>query len=401
MFFYKFVKIYGLHLILFVVTVGTTMLAGSELITNKSWANWFNGSNQLAQPRWVDFLMGGMYSFAFLSFLTFHEFGHFFMAKYHKVKTSLPYYIPIFIPFFPINIGTFGAVIRLKEMPDSKIKFYDIGIAGPLAGFVVSIILLIVGFSTLPELDYLYTMNPQYLEDFGRIPTEDQLLSKYAMYQPLPRIGDSILFSFIKTTFADPTRLPNHFDLIHYPLIFVGFITLFFTALNLLPIGQLDGGHLTYGLFGSIASGLISRLAVLCLVVYGGIGLIHYDPNTFEWVYFLLGYIAYLIFISKKLVGEFSVVSTLLLIAGTLLLQQGLQHLFLDIQPNLLWLFYALLSVTVIGLDHPITNNEAPLDFKRKVLGWICIIVFILCFTPQPLVFEFADIKTGTISLLP
>jgi membrane-associated protease RseP (regulator of RpoE activity) len=212
------------------------------------------------------------------------------------------------------------------------------------------------------------------------------------------RIGDTLLFTWLGDWLADPSRLPNRFDIVHYPLLFVGYLTLFFTALNLLPIGQLDGGHVTYGLFGARAAGAISRLAVLVLVVYGGIGLVRYSDFHYDWLYLGIGYLAFLIYIGWKVVGEFNVIALVLLIAGTVLLQQGLQNLFPSLQPNLLWLFYSFLAVQVIGLDHPAADNEEPLDWKRKAIGWLCIVIFVICFTPQPLVFEFAELTSGVIS---
>lgn len=389
-----------LHLLLFVLTLGTTMLAGSELITNKSWYWWFENPNNLPLPVLSDYLQGAAYAFAFLTFLSFHEFGHYFTARFHGVRSSLPYYIPIYVPGMPLNIGTFGAVIRLKDMPDSKRKFFDIGIAGPLAGFVVSVVLLIWGFSTLPPLDYLFQMNPNYLSDFGGVPTEEQLLERYGQLMPQMRVGDTLLFSWLADLFADPARMPNRFEIIHYPLLFVGYITLFFTALNLLPIGQLDGGHVTYGLFGAQAASAISRFAVLALAVYGGIGLVQYSDHYNDWIYFLIAYVAYLTYIGYRVIGEFNILALLLLIVGAVLLQQGLQRLIADTQPNLLWLLYGLLAVRVIGLDHPASENEQPLDLKRKLLGWLCIIIFVICFTPQPLVFQFAEMPSGVISWL-
>ncbi len=389
-----------LHVLLFVLTVLTTMLAGSELVTNKRWIWWFYPGVSETLPVLSDFLKGAAYAFAFLAFLTCHEFGHYFTARYHGVRSSLPYYIPVFVPslYIPLNIGTFGAVIRLRDIPDSKRKFFDIGVAGPLAGFVVSVVLLVWGFLTLPPLDYLYQMNPNYLADFGGIPSEVQLLERYAQTIPLMRIGDTLLFTWLGDWLADPARMPNRFDLIHYPLLFVGYLTLFFTALNLLPIGQLDGGHVTYGLFGARVAGAISRLAVLVLVVYGGIGLVRYNDYHTDWLYVGIAYLTFLIYVGWKVLGEFNVVALILLISGTILLQQGLQNLFPDLQPSLLWLFYSLLAVQVIGLDHPASDNEEPLDWKRKVLGWLCIAIFIVCFTPQPLVFEFAGPAEGVIS---
>ena len=382
------------------------MMAGSEFMTNKFWnlwlqygyASWFGGGDPFPPnaekylPNFSDFLKGGMYSFAFLAFLTCHEFGHYFTAMYHRVKCSLPYYIPIFLPFSFINIGSMGAVIRLREQPDSTRKYFDIGIAGPLAGFVVSVILLWVGFATLPPLEEtIFAIHPEYQQIWGRIPTEQELLDKFHNPKnPQPTllyIGHSLLFRFFETFVADPARLPNHFEIMHYPLLFVGFITLFFTALNLLPIGQLDGGHITYGLFGRKRASFISRLTVVVLVSIGGLGMFDF-PNldlTQEGI-FLLIYLAYLYAVIIKVTGEGRFAQAVMIIAGVLIVQQSLQMLLqIDRAHNVLWLLYGLIATRFIGLDHPPAMTEHRLNLPRQILGWVAIVIFIICFSPSPL----------------
>jgi membrane-associated protease RseP (regulator of RpoE activity) len=142
-----------LQVVLFILTFITSTLAGAE------WA--YSKSILSGNYSWSDFVSGMSYSVPFLLYLTVHEFGHYFTAIYHKVKTSLPYYIPI-----PFSIGTLGAFIRLRARPASNIQQFDIGIAGPLAGFVVAVILLIYGFSTLPPAEYIFQFHPEY-KQFG------------------------------------------------------------------------------------------------------------------------------------------------------------------------------------------------------------------------------------------
>ena len=177
------IRVYAIHIGLFLLTLLTTLMVGAELVSStqlfilggksvaigKSWFAWVYTSKEIAlesvQLSLQDLVKGIPYSFSFLAFLTFHEFGHYFTSVYHKVKCSLPYYIPIYIPFIMLNIGSFGAVIRLKEIPDSTRKYFDIGIAGPLAGFVVSIFLLVYGFSHLPDVDeYVLGIHSEYYE---------------------------------------------------------------------------------------------------------------------------------------------------------------------------------------------------------------------------------------------
>jgi membrane-associated protease RseP (regulator of RpoE activity) len=396
---------YWLHIILFMMTVVTTMMAGMEFITAKSWAIWFQyqyltrieGMTVPPPPAHImpnafDFLKGWSYSFCFLLFLTFHEFGHYFTAVYHRVRCSLPYYIPIFIPFSALNIGSMGAVIRLRQQPDTTTKFFDIGIAGPLAGFVISIILLTVGFATLPPPEEkIFALHPEYQRIWGYVPSEAELLAKFGnpKYPQLMYVGHSLLFDGLAMLIADPARLPHHFELMHYPMLFVGFITLFFTALNLLPIGQLDGGHIIYGLFGRRVAGLISRITVVVLVTIGGVGLFSFP--TMNWEHegiFLLVYLIYLFTVIIKVTGSERKAQAVVLIILVLLVQQMVQMIGnIDRAYNLVWLLYGLIATRLIGLDHPPALREESLDFKRKLLGWFGIVIFILCFSPAPVKF--------------
>ena len=142
---------------LFIATFITTTLAGAESSYGRT--IWVDGYT------WNDFAKGLEFSIPLLLILTVHEFGHYFVAMYHKVKTSLPYYIPIPpIPFFLFNIGTMGAVIRLRSRPDTNVKNFDIGLAGPLAGFIMALIILFYGFKTLPEPEHIFQFHPEYKE---------------------------------------------------------------------------------------------------------------------------------------------------------------------------------------------------------------------------------------------
>ena len=145
-----------IQILLFILTLVATTMAG---------AGWTHGKYFLSfHPTWIiaintdfswnDFLSGLTFSIPFLAILTVHEFGHYFTAIYNRVKTSLPYYIPF--PPIPFSIGTMGAVIRLRSKVYSKKQNFDIGIAGPLAGFVMAIIVLVYGFATLPRLNIFF-----------------------------------------------------------------------------------------------------------------------------------------------------------------------------------------------------------------------------------------------------
>jgi membrane-associated protease RseP (regulator of RpoE activity) len=140
---------------LFLLTTISATLAGAEWITGKTF---LFGKEKLG---FSDFLNGFNYSFPFLLTLTFHEFGHYFAAKYHQIKVTLPYYIPIWMSGF-LSFGTMGAFIRIIDRPKSRKQYFDIGIAGPLAGFIIAIGVLWYGFTHLPPADYIYTIHPEY-----------------------------------------------------------------------------------------------------------------------------------------------------------------------------------------------------------------------------------------------
>lgn len=379
---------YPLHIFLFLVTVFTTMMAGAEL----RMADLFYWGDLT----FADLHRGWLFSFAFLSFLTVHEFGHFFAARYHHVKTSLPYYIPIFIPFMMMNIGSFGAVIRIWEMPPSRRKYFDIGVAGPLAGFAVSIILLLVGFLTLPEApwkDYLGDLHPQ-MKSMDHIWTLEEAM-RASGGGPMISTGSNFLYDGMAALFANAQLLPPGHEVMHYPLLFVGYLTLFFTALNLLPIGQLDGGHVIYGLFGKKAHGWVSRVAVLALLFFGGTGLMELPAyRAVEWAslwdYVLnyaltfLVYLGLLVLVARRMNPNWGVWLRFGLAIGLMLIQFGLKEVFPAIEPNLIWLVYAFLAAAMIGLDHPGAADEKPLDRKRKILGWLAILIFLSCFSISP-----------------
>ncbi len=421
----KKIKQYGIHLLLFVLTVFTTLIVGAELTTGKIF---FGMGATPAQYilEWNEMVKGASYSFAFLLFLTVHEFGHYLTAMYYRVKATLPFYIPIYIPFM-VNIGSLGAVIRLKSTPDSTRKFFDIGIAGPLAGFVISVGLLIYGFTHLPQPDdYILGIHPEYVDYFGGVPTTaeqeafilgkqgfaflsaeermsllsaeaqmeaanwnaDELAARQmAEYHPFTiKIGNSLLYEGLKQIIPyDANKLPDHFEMIHYPWLFVGYITLFFTALNLLPIGQLDGGHITYGMFGRQVAGKISRLVVLGLVLIGGTGLMdiwNIKSVLDLWPYLL--YSLFLVYVYHKLLYRKNRLHVGLLTTGTLLLQTLVLQFDPSIQPSLVWLLYSLLAVRFIGVDHPPAWREHRVNRPRQALGWVAFVIFVLCFTPNP-----------------
>lgn len=363
-----------LQLLLFLLTLVTTTLAGSELCFGKSVLS--------GEYSWADFLQGMQYSVPFLFILSVHEFGHYFTARYHGVQTSLPWYIPFYLPWiFPFSIGTLGALIRLRERVPTLTKNFDIGIAGPLAGFIAAVGVLIYGFTTLPEPEYIFTIHPAY-ERFGL---------DYAKYVYDPefmsgtigiRLGDNLLFHWMGQWFADPARLPNPNEMIHYPALLAGFLSLVFTALNMLPIGQLDGGHVVYGLFGSSGHRYIAISVFMAFVFFAGLGSVNPGMSSDELLFGVPLYIGFLYFTFHALHLDWR--NTLILALSVFLLQYMVVWFVPQSGGFGSWLLFAFIIGRFIGIYHPIAIVEEPLSTGRKILGWVALVILVICFTPAP-----------------
>ncbi len=228
-----------LPIVLFITTLFTTIIAGAFY----EGVNLFDGV--LSGDFTVffgNFHLGLPFSLALLSILGIHEFGHFFAAKKHGVRTTYPHFIPG--PPLPPMIGTFGAVIRVKSPIRTKKALIDIGAAGPLAGFVAALFITIGGFM----LSSVVLINPDGAEHLG--------------------LGNSLLLKAIE--YFTVGTIPEGFDLALHPIAFAGWIGLFITALNLMPIGQLDGGHMLYALLGRYHK-KVSMAIAASLIVLGSV----------------------------------------------------------------------------------------------------------------------------------
>lgn len=356
--------------LLFLATFVTTTLAGTRWIDPTLLS--------IYDVTWQDFLNGLPFSISFLSILTVHEFGHYFTARFHGVKSSLPYYIPI--PPFLLSIGTMGAVIRLRQRVYSNIQNFDIGLAGPLAGFILALGILFYGFTNLPPKEYIYEIHPDYVE-YG------VNYANYVYKQSEDRIdivvGDNLLFLFFKKFVADQERIPNPHELIHYPIIFAGFLALVFTSLNLLPIGQLDGGHILYGLVGYKQHKKIATIVFFLLLFYSGLGII--NPAD-SWKTIITALALYPIFLYATLKGlKMSNRQTFIYIFVLISIQVSFSWIFPSIKGYWGWMLFAFVIGRFLGIDHPPCLIELPLDRNRKILGWVALIIFVLSFTPAPL----------------
>lgn len=338
---------------------------------------------------WPEFMAGLQFSLPFLAILTVHEFGHYITASVNKVRVTLPYYIPLWLGVGQ-SIGTLGAFIRIQDYINSRRKYFDIGIAGPLAGFALALVVLWYGFSHLPPPEFIFTIHPEYKKwglDYGR----------YA-YQHLPpesamSLGDNLLFHFFKTYVADPSRLPHPYEMVHYPYLLAGYLALFFTSLNLIPIGQLDGGHILYALIGPKRFGWVAPVLFVGFAFYAGLGT--FKPTDFavptnELFFTQLGYFGLYV---GFLYFAFSRISenrmTVLLIALSVVSAQLLcSWLRPDWEGYSGFLVFTFVLGRFLGIYHPETDQEQPLDAKRQLLGWFALVVFVLCFSPRPFLFN-------------
>ncbi len=364
-----------IHASLFIVTFITTTLAGAE---------WTYGRSLLSPGySWADFASGLPYSISFLMILTAHEFGHYFTAVYYRVKTSLPYYIPIPPLLLPFNFGTLGALIRLRERVPTTQQNFDIGIAGPLAGFVVSLIFLTYGFTHLPPPEYIFQFHPEY-EKYGL---------DYAAYVYRPEfmqegtadvfIGKNLLFLFFEKFVGDPARIPNPHEIIHYPFLFAGFLSLVFTSINLLPIGQLDGGHVLYGMVGQKKHQWIASAFFVAFIFYAGLGYVSPREATDVLMIKIPLFLLFLFFALKGL--QLSTKDTIMVALGIFAVQYVIATLLPSVTGYSGWLLFAFIIGRFIGIPHPPSLIEEPISEGRMWLGWIAVVVFIISFAPNPI----------------
>ncbi|WP_296702578.1 site-2 protease family protein [Algoriphagus sp.] len=365
-------KEYLVHILLFILTLITATLAGGEWVLGKSVLA--SGDQFLSLD---DFWKATAFSIPFIGILLIHELGHFFTSLYHKVKCTLPFFIPVWLSFIGVpSIGTFGAVIRMKGLVNSRKKFFDIGIAGPLAGFVVALGLLVYGFSNLPPTDYIYQVHPEYADPNFEGYGEDVLDFD---------LGNNFLFWSLGEVFADPERMPSMSEVIHYPFLFAGYLALFFTALNLLPIGQLDGGHVIFGLFPRHHQ-TVSLVAFSGFIAYAGLGFINpYLPfdDLLLRIPLYIGFL-YLCY-SKSGLSTQTIWTIILSMAAS---QYTIAFFKPEWEGYQGWLFFAFLLGRVMGLRHPEVSGFKELSTSRKILGWIAILIFLISFSPKPFLFS-------------
>ena len=285
------------HVVLFVLTFITTTLAGT----------FFYGSyatelgNATPDLSLTSLLLHGLwYSGGVLAILGAHEFGHYFACRYYGVDASLPYFIPLWLPLFVPMPGTLGAVIRIRQPIATKRQFFDIGIAGPIAGFLVIVPVLVIGMS---------------LSNVVKLP------ENFTGYQ----FGEPLLFRLVAQLFHG--TLSEGQSLNVHPAGWAAWFGLLATALNLCPVSQLDGGHISYAVFGRKSSviTLVVTAGMIALTIYSG---------------------AYM-----------------------------------------LWTILVVAMLFFMGRHHPRTPDESePLDATRLWLAAFAAAILVLSFTPVPLI---------------
>ena len=274
----KFQHRYIIHIALFLATLASTTFVGG-----------YTGEA-------TDWLYGLWYAIPILVILTCHEFGHYIACRIHDVDATLPYFLPM--PFLPLT-GTLGAVIKIREAFPSKQALFDIGVAGPIAGFLALIPFLIYGVahSTVVAID------PR---------------------APVIWLGEPLLFKAVKWLTIG-TLTPGT-DITIHPMGFAAWFGMLATSLNLLPFGQLDGGHISYSVFG--AKSRYVSMATLAIAV-----------GLTVW--------------------------------------------------SLSWISMTIMMTVMawfLGFGHPrIIDEHEPLGSRRRLIAIVALIIFLLCFTPVPI----------------
>ncbi len=279
--------------LLFVLTVLTTWFAGTLFALSFLSAGG-PADIGLFDPRVVG--LGFLYALALLTILVGHELGHYLTCRRYGVRATLPFFMP-----GPPFLGTFGAFIRIKSPVPFKHQIFDIGANGPLTGFALTLPALLIGLA---------------FSKVGPLPATPDTIT----------FGEPLLFKLLSGLFFG--RIPQGSSLILHPVGFAGWAGLLVTALNLVPIGQLDGGHVAYAILGRRAR-LLSRIMVGFLAVMG--------------IFF---HVTWLILAAVILFFEFK---------------------------------------SKMRLRHPpVLDEDAPFGPKRTVLSLVVVLIFILSFIPDP-----------------
>jgi membrane-associated protease RseP (regulator of RpoE activity) len=286
----KFRHRYRTHIILLLLTLVTMSFTDAFAVL---WSTLGSDENPFSYFTWETFRHGLWYAIPMLVILGSHEFGHYVYCRRHNVDATLPYFLPAPLPL----TGTLGAVIRIREAFPSKRALFDIGIAGPIAGFVALLPFLVIGL----------------------------MMSDVLPKPPVAvSLGEPLLFKAAAKLIIG--ALPEGHDIFLHPLGFAAWFGMLATALNLMPFGQLDGGHITYAVFGRYAA--YASIATLGAAVF-------LTFRTGSWIAMTVMMVVMAIF---------------------------------------------------LGVRHPrMVDEDSPLDARRKWLAAVALIIFVLCFIPVPI----------------
>ena len=290
------------YIVLFLATVVTT--TGAGILHYLSFKVGFTDASPEISPGLV--IRGLWYGVSILSILGAHEFGHYFACRYYGVNASLPYFVPA-----PLLSGTLGAVIRIRQPFPHKRALFDIGIAGPIAGFVVAVPVLLLGM---------------YLSNVVQVPEDFQGV----IYD----LGEPLLFKL--ASWMRFGTLAEGYTVNMHPMVFAAWIGMLATTMNLFPMGQLDGGHISYAVLGRRST------VVTLITLVGLIGLAAWT-RSMTWM---------------------------------------------------VWVVLNVAMLSIFGPYHPrVWDEDAPLDSGRMWLVLFAILMFALCFTPFPI--EVRDLVPG------
>jgi len=252
-----------INLVLFLITLLSVIFAGAIYTYNGPEAQ---NSSELMMSILRSLPNGVPFAVSLLAILLAHEFGHYLAGRYHHTYVTLPYFIP-----FPLSpFGTMGAFIQLKEPPRNKRILLDIGIAGPIAGLVVAIPVLLYGLSlskvasiTIAPGEVFTLEGNSLLYLLSKFVVFGQLLPQPASYEGLPQI-----FYWVRYFFTSQPLPVGGVDVLIHPVAWAGWAGLLVTALNLIPAGQLDGGHVMYVLLGK-RTRLLWPVILMALIALG------------------------------------------------------------------------------------------------------------------------------------
>jgi membrane-associated protease RseP (regulator of RpoE activity) len=290
----KFKDRVWLHVLLLFLTIGSTTIVGMSYYLGFI-SDYSAAPQGLPLPLGQLVLRGLWYSGTVLAILGCHEMGHYYACRYYDVDASLPYFLP-----FPLSIiGTFGAFIKIREPIPTKRMLFDIGIAGPIAGFVVTVPALVIGVA----MSHVVPVPPDFVG--------------YELGEPLLlQLSAQMLWGTI----------PDGYSLNMHPMAFAAWFGMLATALNLFPVGQLDGGHISYAVLG---------------------------PRS--------AYVTMLTFASALVLAFFH-------------------------SSWIAWIFLLALMLFMFGPRHPrVFDEHVPLDRTRLVFALAAVAMFVLCFTPAPI----------------